>query len=91
MGGGGSVTKSCLTLVTPWTVASQTRLSTGFSRQEYWSELSFLSPGDLPDLGLKPRSPALQANSLPTELPGRNMGGLHFLHILVPPCYFQFF
>ena len=43
----------------------------GFSRQEYWSGLPFRSPGDLPDPGIEPRSPALQANSLPTELQGK--------------------
>ena len=65
---GGLVSKLCLTLATPWTVAHQAPLSMGFSRQEYWSELPFPSPGDLPDPGIKPRSPALQADSLPTEL-----------------------
>ena len=58
------VTKSCLTLVTPWTIAYQALLSTGFSRQEYWSGLLFPSPGDLPDPGIEPRSPAWQADSL---------------------------
>ena len=53
--------------VTPWTVAQQAPLSIGFSRQEYWSGLPFLSPGDRPDSGIKPRSPALQADSLPSE------------------------
>ena len=43
----------------------------GFSRQEYWSQLPFPSPGDLPNPGIEPRSPALQANSLPTELQGK--------------------
>ena len=43
----------------------------GFSRQEYWSGLPFLFPGDLPDPGIKPESPALQADSLLTELPGK--------------------
>ena len=65
--GGGLVAKSCLTLVTPWTVAHQAPLPMGFSRQEYWSGLPFPSPGDLPDPGIEPRSPALQADSLPTE------------------------
>ena len=65
---GGLVTKSCPTLVTPWTVACQALLSMGFSRQEYWSGLLFPSPEDLPDTGIEPRSPALQADSLPTEL-----------------------
>jgi len=45
--------------VTPWTVAHQAALSMGFSRQEYWSEQLFLSPGDLPDPEIKSRSPAL--------------------------------
>ena len=66
--GGGVVTKSCPTLVTPWTVACQAPLPMGFSRQEYWSGLPFPSPGDLSDPGIEPGSPALQADSLPTEL-----------------------
>ena len=53
--------KSCPTFVTPWTVACQTSLSMGFSRQEYWSGLPFPSPGELPGPGIEPRSPALQA------------------------------
>ena len=56
----GLVTKSCLTLVTPWTVAFQTPLSMGFSRQEYWSGLPFPFPGDLPDPGIESGSPALK-------------------------------
>ena len=64
-------TKSCPTLVTPWTVACQAPLSTGFSRQEYWSGLPFPSPGDLPDPGIEIRSPSLQADSLPTGVGGR--------------------
>ena len=70
VGGCGSVAKSCLTLVTPWTVAHQAPLSLGLSRQEYWSRLPFPSPGDLPDPEIEPGSPALQADSLLTELPG---------------------
>ena len=62
------VTKACPTLATLRTGARQAPLSMGFSRQEYWSGLPFPSPGDLPDPGLEPRSPALQADSLPTEL-----------------------
>ena len=51
---------SCVCLfVTPWTVAYPAPQSMGFSRQEYWSELLFPSPGDLPDPGIEPRSPAL--------------------------------
>ena len=55
---------------TPWTVAHQGPLSMGFSRQEYWSGLPFLSPEDLPDPGIEPRSPTLQADSLLSELQG---------------------
>ena len=54
----------------PWTVVYQASLSMGFSRQEYWSGLPFPSPGDLPDPGIEPRSPALQADALPSEPPG---------------------
>ena len=50
---------------TVWTVAHQVPLFMEFFRQEYWSGLPFLSPGDLPDPGIKPPSPALQADSLP--------------------------
>ena len=58
---------------TPWTnVAHQAPPSMGFSRQEYWSGLSFPSPGDLPDPRIKPGSPALQADPLPSEAPGRS-------------------
>ena len=49
----------------------QVPLSMGFSRQEYWSGLTYPSPGDLPNPGIEPRSPALQADSLPTESPGK--------------------
>ena len=52
---------------TRWTVAYQAPLSMGFSRQEYWSGLPFPSPGDLPDSGIELRSPALQADALPSE------------------------
>ena len=57
--------------VTPWTVAHQAPLSMGLCRQEFWSGLPFPSPGDLPDPGIKPGSPALQADSLMIELPGK--------------------
>ena len=56
---------------TPWGVARQAPLSMGFSRQEYWSGLPCPPPGELPDPGIKPRSPALQADSLPSEPPGK--------------------
>jgi len=54
--------------MTLWTVACQAPLSLGSSKQEYWSGLPFPSPGDLPNPGIEPRSPASQADSLPTEL-----------------------
>ena len=69
--GGGLVTKSCLILEAPWTVALQAPLSLGFPRQEYWSGLQFPSPGDLPDLGIEPGSPELQVDSLLVEPPGK--------------------
>ena len=52
---------------TPWTVAHQALPSTGFSRQEYWSGLPFPAQGDLPDSGIEPGSPLLQADSLPSK------------------------
>ena len=72
-GGGGLVAKLCLILVTAWTVACQAPLSMEFSRLEYWNGLPFAFPGDLPDPGIKPSSPELQANSLTTELQGEPM------------------
>ena len=57
--------------MTPWTVACQTPLSMGFPRQEYWSGYLFPSPGDLPYPGIKPVFPELQADSLPSEPPGK--------------------
>ena len=67
-GGGGLAAQSCPTLATQWTVARQAPLSMGFSRQECWSGLLLASPGDLPDPGIKSRSPALQAYSLLMDL-----------------------
>ena len=58
---------------TPWAVAHQATPSTGFSRQEYWSGLPFPSPGDLPDPGIELKSPALQADALPSEPPEQPM------------------
>ena len=54
--------------MTPWTVACKAPLSMGFSRQEYWSGLPFPSPENLPDPGIEPGSPALQADSISNEL-----------------------
>ena len=59
---------------TLWTVAHQAPLSMGFTRQEYWSGVPFPSPGDLPDPGIEPWSPALQADALPCEPPGKPTG-----------------
>ena len=56
---------------TPWTVAYQVPPSAGFSRQEYWSGMPLLSPGDLPNPGIEPRSPTLEGDTLPSEPPGK--------------------
>ena len=74
--GGGSVAQSCPTL---------RPLSVGFSRQQYWSGLPFPPPGDLPDSGIKPRSPALQVDSLPTVPLGKSSGGVFKVHF--PVCF----
>ena len=58
------VTKLCL-FATLWTIACQVSLSIGFPNKEYWSGLPFLSPGGLPNLGIKPMSPAWQVASIP--------------------------
>ena len=57
--------------MTTWAVARQAPLSMGSPRPEYWSGLSFPSPGNLPDLGIEPGSPAMQADSLPSEPSGK--------------------
>ena len=67
------VAQSCPTLWDPWTVARQAPPSMGFSRQEYWSGLPFPSPGYLPDPGNEPGSPALEADALTSEPPGKPM------------------
>ena len=67
-GGNGS---TGILFAIPWTVAYQAPPSMEFSRQEYWSGLPFPSPGDLPDPGTESRSPALQADTLLSELPGK--------------------
>ena len=63
---------------TPWTVAHQAPPSMGFSRQEYWSGVPFPSPGDLPNPGIEPRYPALQADTLTSEPPGKPIEHLGF-------------
>ena len=63
---------SCVRLfVIPWTIACQAPRSIEFSRQEYWSRQPNPSPRDLPEQGIKPGSPALQAHSLLSEPPGK--------------------
>ena len=83
--------------VTPWTVALQAPLPMGFPRQEYWSGLPFPSPEDLPNPRTEPRSAALQADSLPFELPGKpaivgryNNSAFNFLRNLCIFLYFMF-
>ena len=65
-------------LATPWTIAHQAPPSIGFSRQEYWSGLPFPSPGDLPDPGIEPGFPTLQANALSSEPPGLEIAFFFF-------------
>ena len=65
------VTQSCPTLCNPMDCSPQALKFLEFSRQESWSGLLFPSPGDLPDPGIKPGSLELQADSLPTEPPGK--------------------
>ena len=66
---------------TAWTVARQVPLSMEFSRQEYWSGLPFPSPGDIPDPGIEARSLALQADSLPSEPPGKLLRLVRWTHL----------
>ena len=89
-------TRSCAVLtpsvlsdsVIPWTVTHQPPPSMGFSKQEYWSRVPCPPPGDLPNPGIKPRSPALQADSLISEPPGKpkntGVGSLSLLHQIFP-------
>ena len=95
---------SCVQLFkTPWTVACLTPLSTGFSRQEYWSGFPSPPPGDLPDSGIEPRSPILQADSLLSESPGKprwtyrifsnvlqSLIKIHLIHILIKTIFFGY-
>ena len=76
----------------PWSVACQALTFLGFSRQEYWSGLPFPSPGNLPDPGIQPESAALQADSLPSEPPGKPvkldhlyLNGVWYLKIVAWP------
>ena len=69
---------------TLWTVAHQAPLTMGISRQGYWSGLPFPSPGELPDPGIESRFATLQADSLPTEPPGKPH--MHMRHIDILPA-----
>ena len=62
----------CPTLYDSWTGAHEASLSMQFSRQEYWNRLPFSTPGDLSNPGIESGSPALHANSLPSEPPGKS-------------------
>ena len=78
--------------VTPWTVSCQASLSMGFSKQDYWGGLPFHSPGDLPDPGIEPTSPALAGGFSTAEPTGKptlqvvclyfQMDFLYFLEII---------
>ena len=72
---------------TPWTVDYQAPQSMEFSRREYWSGLPLTSPGDLPNPGIEPGSPALQADAVPSEPPGKikNTRGGTFIDIMFQP------
>ena len=72
------VTQSCWLFATSWTVAHQVPLSMEFLRQEYWSGFPFPSPGDLPDPRTEPGYPTSQANSLPSEPPGKPFWNMLF-------------
>ena len=79
------VTQLCPTHCDHMTATHRAPLSTGFSRQEYWSGLPFPSPVDLPAPGIEPGSLALQAVSLPSELPGKSQ-----VKVLVAQWYFSY-
>ena len=80
---------SFLLFGTTWTVACQAPLAMGFSGQEYWSGLPCPSPGDLPEPGIKPSSPALQADSLPSEPPRKPQDYEEGLHKFIDKCLKQ--
>ena len=75
-------------IATPWTIACQASLSVELSRQEFWNGLPFPFPGDLPNPGTEPRSPALQVDSLLSEPPGKpkntGVGSLSLLQGMFP-------
>ena len=71
------------------TIAHQTPLTMGFLRQKYWNELPFPSPEDIPSSGMEPRSPALQADSLPSEPPGKPIFSTYYPQINICLSYAQ--
>ena len=73
---------------TSWTVAHQASPSMGFSKKEYWSGLPFPSPGDLLDPRIEPQSPALQADALPSEPPGKMTCIVSLRHFFFPVSIF---
>ena len=82
------VTQSCPTLCDPMDSSlHQAPLSIGFSQQEYWSGVPFPSPGNLPDPGIKPRSPALLTDTLPSEPPGKSIYKSIYIYIYVHNHY----
>ena len=87
--------KSCPLFETPWTVAHQSPPSMGFSREEYWNGLPFLSLGDLPDSGIEPRSPELQADAVTSEPPGILVSYVRkselIVHIHIIHCFVGYF
>ena len=87
---GGLVPRSCQTFCDPWTIAHQAPLSLGFPRQEYWSGLPFPSPGDLPNSGIEPMSPALAGRSFTAEPAGKPGQVYALLYICALPCWLAF-
>ena len=79
------VAQSCLIFATPWSVAHQAPLSMGFSKQECWSGLC-TPPGDLPNSGIKPRSPVLKVDYLPTEPPGKLISLIKLALVVAQNC-----
>ena len=77
------VTQLCLTVCDPMDCSLPGSPTMEFSKQEYWIGLPFSSPGDLSDPGIEPRSPALQADSLPVEPPGNSKYKIYFIYIYI--------
>ena len=81
------VAQSCLTLSMLWTIVHQAPLSMEFSRQENWSGSPFPSPGDLSNPGIKPGSPAFQADALTSEPPGKHLNAYLGFFFFFKPCH----